>query len=135
MRERGIATKVAGAAVTVRIEMSEGCSSCNSKDGCASAGRELSAEMAPGVSITAGDAVYVDLPDSVRAAGAIWLLAVPLGLFVAGYAGAGALFPGRGEGIQALAALTGLAVGLLFAATVARRGAMSRRPTATPVQG
>lgn len=134
MRERGIATKVDGARVTVRIEMSEGCASCNSKDGCSSAGRELAAEAAAGAAVSVGDAVYVELPDSVTATGALWLLAVPLGLAVAGYAGVGALFPGTGEGARALAALVGLAAGLIAAATVAKRGAMSRLPTATRVE-
>lgn len=134
MRERGIATKVDGTKVTVRIEMSEGCASCNSKDGCASVGRELRAEAAEGSAVSVGDAVYVELPDSVRAAGALWLLAVPLGLAVGGYAAVGAVFPGSGEGARALAALAGLAVGLAAAALVAKRGSMSALPRAVRLE-
>jgi positive regulator of sigma E activity len=133
MKERGVATKVEGQSVTVRVSLNEGCESCNSKDGCAVVGREFQAEAAPGTVIAIGDTVDMELPDSVRVSGAFWLLAVPLGLFALGYVGGGALFPGRGEGVQALLGLLGMAVGLVFAATVARRGPMSRKPRATPV--
>jgi positive regulator of sigma E activity len=133
MKERGIATKVEGQSVTVRISLSEGCASCNSKDGCGVVGHEMAAESAPGSTIAVGDIVDIEFPDSVRTAGAFWLLGVPLALFVIGYIGAGALFPGRGEGVQALAGLLGMAAGLLFAAIVAKRGPMSRRPRASAV--
>jgi positive regulator of sigma E activity len=134
MKERGIATKVEGQSVTVRISLSEGCQSCNSKDGCGMVGHELQAESLPGVMIAVGDIVDMEVPDSVRSSGAFWLLGVPLLLFVIGYVGAGMLFPGRGEGVQALLGLAGLAAGLVYAATVARHGSMSKRPRATPVE-
>lgn len=133
MKERGIATKVDGSAVTVLIKLSEGCASCNSKESCGVVGRELAAEAAPGSSIAVGDSVELEVSNSASAAGALWLLAVPLGLFFAGYLGAGALWPGRGEGVQALVGLGGVAAGLVLAATVARRGRMSRLPKATPL--
>ncbi|PKL06880.1 MAG: hypothetical protein CVV51_14930 [Spirochaetae bacterium HGW-Spirochaetae-7] len=133
MKEPGTATKVDGNAVTVLIGMSEGCASCNSHDGCGIAGREIQAEAAAGENIAVGDAVVLDVPDSANAAGALWLLVVPVGLFFAGYLGVGAAWPSSSEGVQALAGLACLAAGLLFAATVARRGRMSRRPLATLV--
>jgi positive regulator of sigma E activity len=134
VKERGIATKVEGAAVTVRIGLSEGCASCGSHHDCSIAGKELEAESEPGSDIRPGDVVELDVPDSASAAGALWLLAVPLGLFFAGYIGAALAWPGRGEGVQALAGLAGAAAGLAFAATVARRGRMSKRPSATLVE-
>lgn len=133
MKERGIATKVDGRAVTVLIKLSEGCASCNSKDSCGVVGRELKAEAPAGISIAVGEAVELEVSSSASAAGVVWLLAVPLGLFFMGYLGAGALWPGRGEGVQALVGLFGVALGLLLAATVARRGRMSRLPSATPL--
>jgi len=93
----------------------------------------MDAEMEQGSSIAVGDEVVLDVPDSASAAGALWLLAVPLGLFFAGYLGAGAAWPSGGEGARAFAGLAAMAAGLLFAATVARRGRMSRRPTAKPL--
>jgi len=93
----------------------------------------MDAETERGYSIAVGDEVSREVPDSASAAGALWLLAVPLGLFFAGYIGAGAAWPGRGEGVRALAGLVAMAAWLLFAATVARRGRMSRRPTAKPL--
>jgi positive regulator of sigma E activity len=133
MKERGIATKVDGLAVTVRIGTSSGCASCGSQHECSIVGKELEGDAEPGAGIAVGDAVELEVSDSASAAGALWLLAVPLGLFFAGYVGAGALWPGRGEGLSALAGLSGVALGLLFAATVARRGRMSRRPRVTPL--
>jgi positive regulator of sigma E activity len=96
-------------------------------------GKELEAEMERGFSVAVGEEVVLEVPDSASAAGALWLLAVPLGLFFLGYLGVGAAWPGRGEGVRALAGLAAMAAGLLFAATVARRGRMSRRPTARPL--
>ncbi|PKL24991.1 MAG: hypothetical protein CVV47_06820 [Spirochaetae bacterium HGW-Spirochaetae-3] len=133
MKERGIATKVDGRSVTVRIGLSEGCASCGSNHDCSVQGKELEAEMERGFSVAVGEEVVLEVPDSASAAGALWLLAVPLGLFFLGYLGVGAAWPGRGEGVRALAGLAAMAAGLLFAATVARRGRMSRRPTARPL--
>jgi len=133
MKERGIATKVDGSDVTVLIKLSEGCASCNSKESCGVVGRELDAEALPGSSIAVGDSVVLEVSDSASASGALWLLAIPLALFFAGYLGAGSLWPGRGEGVQALTGLGGLALGLAGAAIVSRRGRMARRPIASPL--
>lgn len=128
MKERGIATKVDGRNVTVLIGLGEGCAHCGSHNECSIAGKELEAESEPGSRISVGDEVELDISDAASAAGALWLLAVPLALFFGCYLGVGALWPGLSEGAQALGGLAGLAVGLAFAATVARRGRMSRRP-------
>ena len=133
MKEQGIATKVEGSSVTVRIGTSSGCASCGSQHECSIAGKELTGDAEPGCAIAVGDPVELEISDSASAAGALWLLAVPLALFFLGYLGAGALWPGRGEGPAALAGLAGVALGLLFAATVARRGRMSRRPKVSPL--
>ena len=133
MMEQGTATKVDGNSITVRIGLSDGCSSCQSHDGCGIAGKEMEALAGAGAKIAVGDQVQIEIPDSVRAAGAIWLLVVPLVLFFAGYLGVSAAMPGSGEGPAAFAGIAGLAAGLLLAATVARRGRMSRKPVATPL--
>lgn len=133
MKERGIATKVDGNTVTVLIKVNDGCVSCNSKESCGVAGTELEAEAEPGCSISVGDTVSIEVPDSASAAGVLWLLTVPVGLFFAGYVGAGALWPASGEGVQALAGIGGIVLGLTLAVTVARRGRMSRRPIARPL--
>lgn len=135
MKEQGIATKIDGQAVTVRLGASPGCASCVSQHECSVAGKELVCEAAPGYEIAVGDAVELEVPGSAGVVGALWLLGLPLGLFFAGYSGAGVLWPGRGEGIQALVGLGGVALGLLFAATVARKGRMSRKPRVTPLVG
>lgn len=132
MKEQGIATKIEGRDVTVRITIHEGCAACESKDSCSSVGQELHAEMDPGAAIMPGDTVEVSVPDSVQAAGALWLLGVPLGLFFAGYLGTGALAPDSGDGPRALAGLAGFVAGLLIAATFGRKGALAKKPRAAP---
>jgi positive regulator of sigma E activity len=134
MKEQGIATKIEGRTVTVRIGSTAGCSSCGSHNECSIAGKELETEAAPDSTIAVGDAVELEVSGSASAMGALWLLAVPIGLFFVGYLGAGALWSGREEGLQALAGLCGAALGLTLAATVARRGRMSNRPRVTPLQ-
>lgn len=128
MKERGIATKIDGQTVTVRIGSLEGCTTCGSHHDCSIAGKELDGIAVSDQDIGIGDIVELSVEDSARAAGALWLLVVPLVLFFLGYLGAGSLWPQAGEGMQALLGLSGLALGLLFAATVARHGRMSSRP-------
>ncbi|GAB1456268.1 MAG: SoxR reducing system RseC family protein [Spirochaetia bacterium] len=133
MKEQGIATKIDGQTVTVRIGSIGSCAHCGSQHDCSIVGKELEGIAASDQDIGLGDVVELTVGDSARAAGALWLLAVPLLLFFLGYLGAGSLWPQSGEGIQALLGLSGLALGLLFAATVARRGRMSTRPQVTLV--
>jgi len=130
MKERGIATKVEGSNVSVRIVVSEGCASCHSKDGCASEGREILARAPDGLALAVGDIVDVFVPESAMASGLLWLVVVPVGLFLAGYLGVGST--GAGEGLQALGGISGFALGLLGAVLVARKNSMGRRPEILP---
>lgn len=130
MRERGIATKIDGRNVTVRIVVSEGCASCHSKDGCASEGREILALAPEGLPLAIGDLVDVFVPESAMAAGLLWLVAIPVALFLAAYLGLGSA--GAGEGLQALGGISGFAAGLLAAVLVARKTSMGRRPEILP---
>lgn len=130
MREQGTATKVDGRIVTVRIGLAEGCAACSSHRDCSIAGKELDALIPEGETVAVGDLVELDAPDAASAAGALWLLAIPLALFFAAYLGVGAAFPGTGEGPKAAAGLGAMALGILLAVTAGRRGRMSSRPTA-----
>jgi len=134
MKERGIATKVDGAAVTVRIGLSEGCSTCAaSGGGCGVQGKELEGVAMPGSKIAVGDAVELQIPDSARTAGVLWVLVMPLALFFAGYLGIASLIKGASEGTQALAGLAGLVLGLGLAMLAARQGKLTRRPSVVAV--
>jgi positive regulator of sigma E activity len=134
MKERGIATKVDGAAVTVRIGLSEGCAACSaSGGGCGIAGKELEAVAMPGTAISVGDVVELQIPDSAKTSGVLWLLVMPLALFFAGYLGIGAFIKSATEGTQALSGLAGLVLGLGTAMLAARYGKLSRRPSAVAV--
>lgn len=126
MKERGIATKIEGTNVSVRIVVSEGCASCNSKDGCPSEGREILAKAPEGMLLAVGDSVEIFVPESAMAAGLLWLVVIPVGLFLAGYLGVGTT--GAGEVFQALGGISGFALGLLAAIFVARKSSMGRRP-------
>lgn len=130
MKERGIATRIEGRNVSVRIVVSEGCASCHSKDGCASEGREILARAPEGLPLAVGDMVDVFVPESAMAAGLFWLVVIPVGLFLAGYLGVGST--GAGEGLQALGGLSGFALGLLAAVFAARKSSMGRRPEILP---
>ncbi|GAB1433774.1 hypothetical protein MASR2M29_24170 [Spirochaetota bacterium] len=136
MRELGIVTKIKEGILTVRIAAAEGCSSCsgcsssNTHNDCSIAGKELQADAAADNDISVGDRVELYVPDSAGAAGALWLIFVPICLFFVAYLGLGYLIPGSGDGLKAISGLAGIAVGLLFGATVAKKGRMSHRPVA-----
>jgi len=130
MKERGIATRIEGRNVSVRIVVSEGCASCHSKDGCASEGREILARAPEGMPLAVGDIVDVFVPESAMVAGLFWLVVIPVVLFLAGYLGVGST--GAGEGLQALGGIGGFALGLLAAVFVARKSSMGRRPAILP---
>jgi positive regulator of sigma E activity len=130
MKERGIATKIDGRNVSVKIVVSEGCASCHSRDGCSSEGREILAIAPEGLALAVGDIVDVFVPESAMAAGLFWLVVIPVALFLAAYLGIGST--GAGEGLQALGGIGGFALGLLVAVFVARRSSMGRRPEIIP---
>ncbi|MDX9957842.1 MAG: SoxR reducing system RseC family protein [Spirochaetia bacterium] len=130
MKERGIATKIEGTNVSVRIVVSEGCASCQSKDGCASEGRVILAKAPDGMPLAVGDLVDIFVPESAMAAGLLWLVVIPVGLFLAGYLAMGST--GAGEGLQALGGISGFGLGLLAAVFVARKSSMGARPEILP---
>lgn len=134
MKERGIATKVNGTTVTVRIGLSEGCAACSSSGGgCSAVGKELEGVAMPGSAIAVGDLVEMRIPDSARTAGFLWLLVLPVALFFAGYMGIAALIRNASEGTQALGGLSGLALGLGAATLATRKGRMAARPSVVAI--
>lgn len=134
MKERGMATKVNGTTVTVRIGLSEGCAACSSSGGgCSAVGKELEGVAMPGSAIAVGDLVEMRIPDSARTAGLLWLLVLPVALFFAGYMGIAALIRNASEGTQALAGLSGLALGLGGATLATRKGSLAARPSVVAI--
>jgi hypothetical protein len=75
----------------------------------------------------------LQIPDSAKTSGVLWLLVMPLALFFAGYLGIGAFIKSATEGTQALSGLAGLVLGLGTAMLAARYGKLSRRPSAVAV--
>jgi len=132
MKERGIAIKIEGNSAEVRLLMVEGCGHCASSGECSAGKRTVKAIIPDGVHVAAGDAVVMDIPDSVRTAGLFWLVVLPLALFVGGYLGAGRLFDGA-EGPQVIGGLAGIAAGLGLAVLATRRGPLGRDPVITSV--
>ncbi len=137
MKEQGILIKIEGNSASVRLSMGGGCGSCGSKDACASGStgkRTISAVVAEGLSAKPGDAVVLEIPDRVQLVGILWFGLLPLALFAAGYAGAGRIFGSDSEGLSALGGMLGIAVGLVLAALVSRRGSLAARPVIVSVE-
>lgn len=132
MKELGILTKIEGRDAVAGITMGEGCSHCRSKGECSVVGAEIQVRLAEGFSPAVGDMVSIELPGGVQALALAWIVALPLGLFIAGYLIGRVVAPDGGEGPAALFGLGGIALGLLAAAFGTRRGRLGRRPIAYP---
>lgn len=107
--------------VTLRIDLEANCAGCMNKEGCGLAGSLMKARDPGGLVKAPGQRVEVEISSGAQAAGAFWLLGLPLALFGAGYAAGSALFPASGEGPAALLGIGGFALGIL-AAFVLKRG-------------
>ncbi len=81
-------------------------------EACNLAGSVVKALDPGGLVKSAGERVEIGIPVRAQAAGAFWLLGLPLALFAAGYAAGSRLFPASGEGPAALAGIGAFAAGL-----------------------
>ena len=128
MKERGTATKIDESGVTVRIDLEGNCAGCMNQELCSSSGSVVSAMDPEGLVKTAGEIVEIEVPARAQAAGAFWLLGIPLALFAGGYAVGSALFRAAGEGPAALLGIGGFVLGLIVAWLFLRGTRMSSRP-------
>lgn len=115
--------------MTLRIDLEANCAGCMNKEGCNLAGSLMKARDPSALVRAVGDRVEVEISPGAQAAGAFWLLGLPLILFGAGYAAGAALFSSSGEGPAALLGIGGFALGI-GAAFLLKRG---NRPSALPV--
>lgn len=133
MKEQGTATKIDGSVVTVRIDLEANCAGCMNKEGCGLAGSLMKARDPSGLVREPGQKVEVEISSGAQAAGAFWLLGLPLVLFGGGYALGSALFPGSGEGPAALLGIGGFALGLLAAFLLKRGNQTASLPVVTRI--
>lgn len=131
MKEQGMTTKIDGSEVTVRIDLEANCAGCMNKEGCAVAGSLMKARDPSGLVSSVGQRVEVEISPGAQAAGAFWLLGLPLVLFGGGYAAGSALFPSAGEGPAALLGIGGFALGILAAFLLKRGSRSSALPVVT----
>ncbi len=135
MKEQGTTTRIDGSEVTVRIDLEANCAGCMNKEGCALAGSLMQARDPSGLVRSVGQRVEVEISPGAQAAGAFWLLGLPLVLFGGGYAAGSVLFPASGEGPAALLGIGGFALGILAAFLLKRGSRSSALPVVTRVLG
>lgn len=128
MNEQGTVTKIDGASVTVRIDMEGGCAGCMNREACGLAGSEVGALDSDGRVRSVGERVEIEIPARAQAAGAFWLLVLPLIILAGGYVAGTRFFRSSGEGPAALLGIAGFAVGLGVAWMFLR----SRRESSMP---
>ena len=130
----GRVLSVADGCAQIEIDAAVACERCAAGKGCGAGlfgqtkgARQVSAGIAPGVTVTTGDVVRLSLLPArlLRAAGIVYGVPLAGALVAAGAAG----LAGLGELGAALAALTGLAVGYFLAKSFVQREACLREFT------
>lgn len=116
MKERGMVTGIDGKVVSVSLKMMAGCESCVNSS-CKTTRTGIKAYNGEGLPLAEGDSVEILIEGKAQLAGAIWVLGLPLALFVAGYLVGRQLFPDAGEGpavaFSVGALVLGMVVGIL----------------------
>lgn len=133
MKEQGTTTRIDGSVVTLRIDLEANCAGCMNKEGCGLAGSLMKARDPSGLVSAPGQRVEVEISPGTQAAGAFWLLGLPLVLFGGGYAAGSVLFPSSGEGPAALLGIGGFALGILAAFLLKRGTRTASLPAVTRV--
>jgi sigma-E factor negative regulatory protein RseC len=111
MKDTATVQSVEGEMVKLICGANEACRSCKANSLCSSKSREVSAVNRKGLSISKGDTVEIFIPPGKTIFAGFVVLIFPLLTFILAFVVAGRLFPGVGEGLQALAGLGGLAAG------------------------
>ena len=111
MKDTATVQSVEGGMVKLICGANEACRSCKANSLCSAKSREVSAVNLKGISIRRGDKVEFFIPPGKTILAGFVVLILPLLTFILAFIMAGRLFPGVGEGLQALAGLGGLAAG------------------------
>jgi len=117
MTERGTVSEIRGKQLTVQLELNEGCGACGN-EGCKKARRAVQAYNREDIPLAEGDFVDIDIEGKAQFFGALWVLGLPLALFIGGYFLGRVLFKAEGEGPAALVGLAGLLVGMVVGVLV-----------------
>lgn len=143
MTEKGVVTEIRDKVVTIQLEANEACEACHNT-GCKDNRQSIKAFNRDNVALSEGDTVEVEVEGKAQAMGALWVLGLPLVLFVGGYLSGRALFPvaggaavgaglAGGEGPAALAGLFGLVLGMVIGVTVQKGKRLESLPRVSRV--
>lgn len=121
MSEKGIVSCIENGVATISFNMGEACFGCEAQGDCAVRDRSIKARVIPGLEVKIGDFVLIHIKKSIKLMGVLWLLVLPLSLFVAGYWILRA--NGQAESVAGLAGIGGFGLGLLLAALMGKKSA------------
>lgn len=127
MTERGTVKEIQGRLATVQLEQTEGCDACHN-EGCKVKRQAIQAWNRDDMALAEGDEVEVEVEGKAQLEGALWVLGLPLLLFVAGYFALRALTPGATELPAALGGLGGLCLGMVIGVSVQKRKKLESLP-------
>jgi positive regulator of sigma E activity len=128
MTERGTVTEIQGRLLSVQLELNEGCGACGN-EGCKKARRAVKAYNRSDIPLSEGDCVDIDIEGKAQLVGALWVLGLPLALFVGGYLVGRAAFPGASEAPAALCGVGGLALGMAVGVLVQKGQRLESLPS------
>lgn len=120
MTERGTVTEIRDRLVTVQLEETEGCAGCHN-DSCKTKRQAIQAWNRDRIAVSEGDEIEVEVEGMAQLEGALWVLGLPLALFVVGYFAVRAFTPGVSELPGALGGLGGLGLGMVIGVAVQKR--------------
>lgn len=130
MTERGMVTGIEGAVVTVSLRMMEGCASCVNSS-CKTNRGGIKAYNEKGIAVSEGDTVEIVIAGRSQLDGALWVLGMPLAVFMIAYFAGRALFPGAGEGPAVALSVGGLALGMLAGMLIQKGRRLDSLPKVT----
>jgi positive regulator of sigma E activity len=108
--EQGIVTAIDGKIVSVVLRMMEGCASCVNSS-CKTNRTGVKAYNRDNLALAEGDTIEIKIEGKAQLSGALWVLGLPMLLFIAGYFIGRRFYPDSGEGPAVLFSVAALALG------------------------
>lgn len=130
MTEHGIVQAIDGKTVTIVLKMMAGCQSCVNSS-CKTNRTGVKAYNRDNIPIEEGDTVEIKIEGKAQLSGALWVLGLPLSLFLAGYLLGRLIYPGAGEGPAVILSIVGLVVGGIAGILVQKGKRLESLPSVT----
>lgn len=96
MTEQGIVTAIDGKIISVVLRMMEGCASCVNSS-CKTNRTGVKAYNREGLAIAEGDTIEIKIEGKAQLSGALWVLGLPMALFIVGYFVGRYFYPDSGK--------------------------------------